>query len=111
MTGLSHHTVLIIDFSGAGKLRERLLPTGASVHVVSAAAARIWARVKRIDAAFIRFEDASTELCEQLTALGVRPIIVTAEDATGVASTSTSWRSVLGSQPARRMEPSGSYPH
>ena len=59
-----------------------------------------WARVKRIDAVFIPFEDASTELCEQFAALGVRPIIVTAEDATGVASTSTSWRSVLGSQPA-----------
>ena len=70
MTDPLRYTVLIIDFPGACTLRERLLPTGASVHVVSSAAALIWARVKKIDAAFISFDDASTKPCEQLAGLG-----------------------------------------
>ena len=98
MLDLSRSTLLIVDFPGAYKLRERLLSTGASLHVVKPAGALIWARCKKIHAAFISFEDASTRFCEQLAALDVRPIIVTA---TGVASASTSWRSILASKPAR----------
>jgi hypothetical protein len=103
MLDLSRTTILIVDFSGACKLRERLLSTGASVHVVKPAGALIWARCKKIHAAFISFEDASTRLCEQLAALNVRPIIVTADDTMGVASASTSWRSILAAKPARDM--------
>jgi len=111
MIDLSGHTILIIDFSGACKLRERLLAAGAAVHVVKPAGALTWARCKKIDAAFISLEDASKELCGQLTALGARPIIMTTEDMTEAASSSTSWRSILGPEPARRSEPSGPYLH
>jgi hypothetical protein len=98
MLNLSRTTVLIVDFAGAYKLRERLVSCGASVHVVGPAGALVWARCKKIHAAFINFEDASTPLCEQLAALRVRPIIVTADHKTGVASASTSWRSILASK-------------
>ena len=107
MLNLSRTTILIVDFAGACKLRERLVSYGASVHVVSPAGALLWARCKKIHAAFISLEDVSTPLCEQLAALNVRPIIVTADDATGVASASTSWRSILASKLARDMAPSG----
>lgn len=111
MTDPLRYTVLIIDFPGACTLRERLLPTGASVHVVSSAAALIWARVKKIDAAFISFDDASTKLCEQLAGLGVRPIIVSADETTGASLASSSGRTLLGARPARQMEASRSYLH
>jgi hypothetical protein len=110
MLELPRTTILIVDFHGACKLRERLLSTGASVHVVKPAGALIWARCKKIHAAFINFEDASTRLCEQLAALNVRPIIVTADDSRGVASASTSWRSILASKPAREMAAFGIVP-
>jgi len=110
MLDLSRTTILIVDFHGACKLRERLLSTGASVHVVKPAGALIWARCKKIHATFISFEDASTQLCEQLAALSVRPIIVTADDTRGVASASTSWRSILASKPARDMAAFGILP-
>ena len=109
MLDLSRTTILIVDFSGACKLRERLLSTGASVHVVKPAGALIWARCKKIHAAFISFEDASTPLCEQLAALNVRPIIVTTDDTTGVASATPSWRSILASRPVRDVEASQSW--
>ena len=98
MRDLSRTTILIVDFPGAYKLRDRLLSTGAFVHVVKPAAALIWARCKNIHAAFICFEDASTALCEQLATLNVRPIIVTSDGAMGVASATTSWRSILASK-------------
>ena len=103
MLNLSRTTILIVDFAGAYKLREHLLSTGASVHVVKPAGALIWARCKKIHSAFISLEDASMPLCEQLAVLNVRPIIVTADDTTGVASASTSWRSILASKPAQDM--------
>jgi hypothetical protein len=102
LVDLSHNTILIVDFLGARKLRERLVSTGASVHIVKPAGALIWARCKKIHAAFISLEDASMELCEKLAGLTVRPIIVTMDEKTGVASASTSWRSAL-----RRSVPSG----
>ena len=107
MLNLSRTTILIIDFAGACKLRERLVSSGASVHVVTPAGALVWGRCKKIHAAFINLEDVSTPLCEQLAALNVRPIIVTADDATGVASASTSWRPILASKPARDRARSG----
>jgi hypothetical protein len=110
MLDLSRTTILIVDFPGACKLRERLLSTGASLHVVKPAGALIWARCKKIHAAFISFEDASTRFCEQLAALDVRPIIVTADDTIGVASASTSWRSILASGPARGIAAVGILP-
>ncbi len=109
MLDLSHSTILIVDFPGACKLRERLLSTGASLHVVKPASALVWARCKKIHAAFISLKDASMPLCEQLDALSVQPIIVTTDDARGVASASTSWRSILASGPARDMEESRSW--
>jgi hypothetical protein len=109
MLNLSRTTILIVDFAGAYKLREHLLSTGASVHVVKPAGALIWARCKKIHSAFISLEDASMPLCEQLAELNVRPIIVTADDTTGVASASTSWRSVLASGPVRDVEASQSW--
>jgi hypothetical protein len=108
MLDLSRSTILIVDFPGASKLRERLLSTGASLHIVKPASVLIWARCKKIHAAFIRFEDASMPLCEQLAALSVRPIIVT-DDARGVASASTSWRSILALGPVRDVEASQSW--
>ena len=110
MLSLSRTTILIVDFPGACKLREHLLSTGASVHVVKPAGALIWARCKKIHSAFISLEDASKPLCEQLAALDVRPIIVTADDATGVASASTSWRSILASRPVRDVAAVGIVP-
>ena len=104
----SRTTILIVDFPGACKLRERLLSTGASLHVVKPASALIWARCKKIHAAFISLKDASMPLCEQLAALSVQPIIVT-DDARGVASASTSWRSILASGPVRDVEASQSW--
>jgi hypothetical protein len=101
MVNLSRTTILIVDFAGACKLRERLVSSGASVHVVRAAGALVWARCKKIHAAFISLEDASIPLCEQLAALNVRPIIVTADDKAGVAAASASWRSILASKRAR----------
>jgi len=109
MLELSNHTVLIVDFAGACRLREHLLSTGVRVHVINPAAALIWARCKKIDAAFISIDDASTALCEQLKALGVRPIIVTADDASGFSSASTSWRAILRSRASRRAEPADIY--
>jgi hypothetical protein len=103
MLDLSSTTILIVDFAGACKLRDRLLSTGAFVHVVKPAGALIWAKCKKTHAAFISLEDASTPLYEQLAALHVRPIIVTADDTAGVASASTSWRSILASKPAQDM--------
>ena len=99
MLDLAHNTILIVDFPGACKLRDHLLSTGAFVHVVKPAGALIWAKCKKIHAAFISLEDASKPLCEQLAALNVRPIIVTADDTMGVASASTSWRSILAAKP------------
>jgi len=110
MLNLSRTTILIVDFAGACRLRERLLSSGASVHVVKPAGALVWAQCKKIHAAFISLEDASTPLCEQLAALNVRPIIVTADDTTGVASASTSWRSILASKPARDLAAIGILP-
>ena len=109
MLNLSRITILIVDFPGACKLREHLLSTGASVHVVKPAGALIWARCQ-IHSAFISLEDALVPLCEQLAALNVRPIIVTADDATGVASASTSWRSILASKPVRDVAAFGIVP-
>ena len=109
MLDLSRTTILIVDFPGACKLRERLLSTGASLHVVKPASALIWARCKKIHAAFISLKDASIQpLCEQLAALSVQPIILT-DDARGVASASTSRRSILASGPVRDVEASQSW--
>ena len=108
MLDLSRSTILIVDFPGACKLRERLLSTGASLHVVKPASALIWARCKKVHAAFISVKDASLPLCEQLAALSVQPIIVT-DDASGVASASTSWRSILASRLVPDVEASQSW--
>jgi len=111
MIDLSDYTILIIECSGACTLRERLINAGASVHVVKPAGALTWARCKKIDAAFISLEDASNELCAQLTLSGAKPIIMASEDMADVASSSTSWRSILGPEPARRSDTSSSYLH
>jgi hypothetical protein len=83
MTQLSSFNILIIDYLGACDLRARLIRSGATVHVVSAAASIVLARQKRIDAAFIGFSlDADTvQLCEQLRDLGVSQIVVAPADA------------------------------
>ncbi len=107
MLDLSRTTILIVDFPDACKLRDHLLSTGASLHVVKPAGALIWARCKKIHAAFISLTDASIPLCEQLAALSVQPTIVTTDDARGVASASTSWRSILASNSAPATEASG----
>src|SRR5262249_7104032 len=103
------YTVLIVDFAGACRLREQLLAAGASVHVINPAAALIWAQCKKIDAAFISIDDASTALCEQLKVLGVRPIIVTADDAPGFASGSVSLQAFSGSRSSRLTQLSDTY--
>jgi hypothetical protein len=76
MNDFTSPTVLIVDFPGACSLRDQLLPTGARVHVVSPAAALLWAQAKKIDAAFISVEDASSRLRDQLATLGVRQVFV-----------------------------------
>ena len=57
---------------------------GATVHVVSRGGAAILARNRRIDAAFVGFgvDGDTRRLCEELTGLGVRQIIVTSGDVT-----------------------------
>ena len=47
MLDLSRTTIVIVDFPGACKLREHLLSTGASVHVVKPAAALVWAGARK----------------------------------------------------------------
>lgn len=82
MTQLSSFNILIIDYPGACDLRARLIRSGATVHVVSAAASIVLARQKRIDAAFVGFGlDADTvQLCEHLRDLGVSQIVVAPGD-------------------------------
>jgi hypothetical protein len=86
MTNLCDFTVLIVDFPGAYALREHLLLTGARVHVVSPAGALIWARARKIDAAFISSENVSSHLGDQLTSLGVRQVFVPPDNPTMTAS-------------------------
>jgi len=83
MTQLSSFNILIVDYPGASDLRARLIRSGATVHVVSAAASIVLARQKRIDAAFIGFSvDADTvRLCQRLEDLGVSHIVVAPVDA------------------------------
>ena len=83
MTQLSSFNILIIDYPGACDLRAKLVRSGATVHVVSAAASIVLARQKRIDAAFVGFSvDADTvRLCEHLKDLGVSHIVVAPADA------------------------------
>jgi hypothetical protein len=83
MTQLSSFNILIVDFPGACDLRARLIRSGATVHVLSAAASIVLARQKRIDAAFVGFgTDADTfRLCEHLKNLGVSQIVVAPADA------------------------------
>jgi hypothetical protein len=83
MTQLSSFNIVIIDYPGACDLRARLVRSGATVHVLSAAASIVLARQKRIDAVFVGFSvDAGTvRLCEHLKDLGVSQIIVAPADA------------------------------
>jgi hypothetical protein len=83
MTQLSSFNILIVDYPGACDLRARLIRSGATVHVVSAAASIVLARQKRIDAAFVGFGiDASTvRLCEHQKDLGVSQIVGAPADA------------------------------
>ena len=82
ITQLSSFNILIVDYPGACDLRARLIRSGATVHVVSAAASIVLARQKRIDAAFVGFSlDADTvQLCEHLRDLGVSQIVVAPAD-------------------------------
>lgn len=80
MTQLSGLTVLIVDSpasSQACDLRTTLAGQGATVHVVSSTtAALMLAHRKRIDTAFVAYsqQESTQQLCEQLTALGIRQI-------------------------------------
>jgi hypothetical protein len=85
MTNLCDFTVIIVDFPGAYALREHLISTGARVHVVSPAGALIWARARKIDAAFVSSENVSSQLGEQLTSLGVKQVFVPPDDLTMAA--------------------------
>ena len=78
MTQLSNFNILIIDYPGACDLRARLVRSGATVHVLSAAASIVLARQKRIDAAFVGFglDSDTVQLCEHLRDLGVSQIVV-----------------------------------
>ena len=81
MTNLSGINIIIVDFGDAYQLRASLMSAGATVHVVSRGGALVLARHKRIDAAFVDFDAwRDPHLCEQLSALGVRQIIVTADE-------------------------------
>ena len=83
MTELSNFNILIVDYPGACDLRARLIRSGATVHVLSAAASIVLARQKRIDAAFVGFSLVAdtVQLCEHLRDLGVSQIVVAPGDA------------------------------
>jgi len=117
MAHLSGYNILIIDFPGAFELREKLVRADACVHVVTDVGAMILARTKKIDAAFIGFDPAggADRLGERLICVGVGQLIRTAEDSMAApartVAASTSWLSLLGPIPARRMQPAGAYLH
>jgi hypothetical protein len=117
MAHLSGYNILIIDFPGAFDLRERLVRAGACVHVVTDVGAMVLARSKTIDAAFIGIDAAggADRLGERLSRVGVGQIIRTAEDPVAAPArypaASTSWLSLLGPSPVRRMQPAGAYLH
>jgi hypothetical protein len=81
MRCLSDFNIIIVDFADAYQLRASLMSAGATVHVVSPGGALVLARHKRIEAAFVGIAEwRARRLCEQLSALGVRQIIVTADE-------------------------------
>ena len=81
MADLSGFNIIVVDYADAFQLRASLMSAGATVHVVSPGGALILARHRRIDAVFVGVAMwRERHLCEQLTALGVGQIIVTADE-------------------------------
>jgi hypothetical protein len=79
MTNPSGSNVLIVgDAPGAGRLRDRLIASGANVSVVSVAGGLVAARQKRIDTAFIAatLDDNTRRLCSELATLGVTQVFL-----------------------------------
>jgi hypothetical protein len=79
MTNPSGSNVLIVgDAPGAGRLRDRLVASGANVEVVSVVQGSRVARQKRIDTAFIAatLDDDTRQLCSELAALGVTQVFL-----------------------------------
>ena len=77
MTNPSGSNVLIVgDAPGAGRIRERLIASGANVSVVSVA--QVAARQKRIDTAFIAatLDENMRQLSAELTVLGVTQVFL-----------------------------------
>lgn len=80
MPSLSGSNILIVgDAPGTPELRERLIDSGANVQVVSVAGASIVIRQKQIDSAFIAasLDQATQQLCEELSELGIAQIFIT----------------------------------
>jgi hypothetical protein len=80
MTSLLGVNILIIDFPGAYQLRASLMRAGAHVHVVTAGGARILARTKHIDAAFVDLGADAATLSGELAELGIGRIILAGGD-------------------------------
>ena len=88
MSELNGYQILIVESfaTDSSQLRNVMLSHGAHVHVFNnATSALVMARQKRIDAAFIQYDDCTNqELCAYLSQLSV-PVIFTATDARKVA--------------------------
>jgi hypothetical protein len=82
MSSLSGSNILIVgEAPGTLELRERLIESGANVHVVSVAGAKLLLQQKQIDTAFIAasLEHDTQELSEELSSLGISQIFITPE--------------------------------
>jgi hypothetical protein len=82
MSSLSGSNILIVgEAPGTLELRERLINSGANVHVVSVAGAKLLLQQKQIDTAFIAasLDYDTQELSEELSSLGIARIFITPE--------------------------------
>jgi hypothetical protein len=82
MSSLTGSNILIVgEAPGTLELREHLIESGANVHVVSVAGAKLLLQQKQIDTAYIAasLEHDTQELSEELSSLGISQIFITAE--------------------------------
>ena len=82
MSSLSGLNILIVgEAPGTLELRERLIDSGANVHVVSVAGAKLLLQQKQIDTAFLAasLDHDTRELSEDLSSLGIAQIFITPE--------------------------------
>ena len=99
METISGSNVLIVgEAPGIPELRERLIEKGANVQVVSVTGAALVIRQKQIDSAFIAasLDEATHRLCEELAALEIPRIFVSADGKASLGSALASGATLNG---------------